>query len=310
MAFQQQAIGSIEVVCGSMFSGKTEELIRRVTDSVTTWHFAPTAESRQNLLDEGIDPSQITLTGNTVIDALLSVKRRLDADAALSAEMAARYPFLDAGRRMILVTGHRRENFGEPFENFCVALRLLAARHPDLQIVYPVHLNPNVQQPVNAILAGQDNVHLIAPQDYLPFVYLMDRAYLIVTDSGGIQEEAPALGKPVLVTRDTTERPEAVASGTARLVGTDTQRIVAEAETLLQDADEYQRMAQAHNPYGDGQACHRIVDALKAAFDAPAEVVARGPQLVRKPATEAEIINLEAARATAIGAASMQRLNG
>lgn len=310
--YRRIPVGHVEagLRTGNIWSPWPEELNRRVTDSVTTWHFAPTAESRQNLLDEGIDPSQVTLTGNTVIDALLSVKWRLDADAALSAEMATRYPFLEAGRRMILVTGHRRENFGEPFENFCVALRLLAARYPEVQIVYPVHLNPNVQRPVNAILAGHDNVHLIAPQDYLPFVYLMDRAYLIVTDSGGIQEEAPALGKPVLVTRDTTERPEAIASGTARLVGTDTQRIVDEAEMLLHNANEYQRMAQAHNPYGDGQACRRIVEALKAAFNAPAQMAARGPQLVRKPATEAEIINLEAARATALGAAPVQRLNG
>lgn len=205
----------------NIWSPWPEELNRRLTDAVATWHFAPTAQSRQNLLDEGIEPERITMTGNTVIDALLAVKYRLDSDPALAGEMAALYPFLQASRRLILVTGHRRENFGEPFERFCVALRLLAARHPDVQIVYPVHLNPNVQKPVRAILGGHDNIHLIAPQGYLPFVYLMDRAYLIVTDSGGIQEEAPALGKPVLVTRDTTERPEAIAAGTARLVGTD-----------------------------------------------------------------------------------------
>lgn len=310
--YRRIPVGHVEagLRTGNIWSPWPEELNRRVTDAVTTWHFAPTAEARQNLLDEGIEPGRITLTGNTVIDALLAVKQRLDTNAALSVEMAARYPFLQAGRRMILVTGHRRENFGEPFENFCVALRVLAARHPDVQIVYPVHLNPNVQQPVNAILAGHDNVHLIAPQDYLPFVYLMDRAYLIVTDSGGIQEEAPALGKPVLVTRDTTERPEAVASGTARLVGTDTQRIVDEAETLLGNAAEYQRMAQAHNPYGDGRACPRIIDALKAAFTTQVPTAERGPQFVRKSASEAEIIHLDAARAVAQGGAGQHRLNG
>jgi UDP-N-acetylglucosamine 2-epimerase (hydrolysing) len=310
--YRRIPVGHVEagLRTGNIWSPWPEELNRRVTDAVTTWHFAPTAESRQNLLDEGIDPAQVTLTGNTVIDALLAVKRRLDTDAGLSTEMLARYPFLDAGRRMILVTGHRRENFGEPFEHFCVALRLLAARHPDVQIVYPVHLNPHVQEPVNAILAGHDNVYLIAPQDYLPFVYLMDRAYLIITDSGGIQEEAPALGKPVLVTRDTTERPEAVASGTARLVGTDTQRIVDETERLLHDSAEYQRMAQAHNPYGDGQACFRIVDALKAAFAGQPQQAARGPQLIRKPVAEAEIIDLEVARAIAQGSSTQHRLNG
>ncbi|MBA9883119.1 UDP-N-acetylglucosamine 2-epimerase (non-hydrolyzing) [Ralstonia pickettii] len=307
--YRRIPVGHVEagLRTGNIWSPWPEELNRRVTDAVTTWHFAPTAESRQNLLDEGVDPDQVTLTGNTVIDALLAVKARLDDDTALSAEMAARYPFLDPRRRMILVTGHRRENFGEPFENFCVALRVLAARHPDVQIVYPVHLNPNVQQPVNAILSGHDNVYLIAPQDYLPFVYLMARAYLIVTDSGGIQEEAPALGKPVLVTRDTTERPEAVASGTARVVGTSTQRIVDEAELLLGNTAEYERMAHAHNPYGDGQACRRIVAALKTALGAQPQSAVRGPQLVRKPASEAEIIHLEAVRAIAQGPSSVHQ---
>ncbi|CBJ34784.1 non-hydrolyzing UDP-N-acetylglucosamine 2-epimerase [Ralstonia solanacearum] len=296
---------------GNVWSPWPEELNRRVTDAISTWHFAPTAESRQNLLDEGVEPQRVTLTGNTVIDALLAVKYRLDSDPALAAEIASAYPFLDPARRLILVTGHRRENFGEPFERFCVALRLLAARHPDVQIVYPVHLNPNVQQPVRAILSGHDNVHLMDPQDYLPFVYLMDRAYLIVTDSGGIQEEAPALGKPVLVTRDTTERPEAVASGTALLVGTDTARIVREAETLLDDSAAYLRMAHAHNPYGDGQACRRIVEALKTALSAPVPDVQRGPRLVHLDGAgaDAQVIDLEAARATAPGP-SIQRLKG
>ncbi|MHA6910483.1 non-hydrolyzing UDP-N-acetylglucosamine 2-epimerase [Ralstonia pseudosolanacearum] len=308
--YRRIPVGHVEagLRTGNVWSPWPEELNRRVTDAVSTWHFAPTAESRQNLLDEGVEPQRVTLTGNTVIDALLTVKYRLDSDPALAAGVASAYPFLDPGRRLILVTGHRRENFGEPFERFCVALRLLAARHPDVQIVYPVHLNPNVQQPVRAILSGHDNVHLIDPQDYLPFVYLMDRAHLIVTDSGGIQEEAPALGKPVLVTRETTERPEAVASGTARLVGTDTARIVREAETLLDDSAAYLRMAHAHNPYGDGQACRRIVEALKTALSASAQDVQRGPQLVHLDAA-AQVINLEAARAMAPGP-SIQRLNG
>jgi UDP-N-acetylglucosamine 2-epimerase (hydrolysing) len=295
----------------NIWSPWPEELNRRLTDAVATWHFAPTAQSRQNLLDEGIEPERITMTGNTVIDALLAVKYRLDSDPALAGEMAALYPFLQASRRLILVTGHRRENFGEPFERFCVALRLLAARHPDVQIVYPVHLNPNVQKPVRAILGGHDNIHLIAPQGYLPFVYLMDRAYLIVTDSGGIQEEAPALGKPVLVTRDTTERPEAIAAGTARLVGTDTGCIVREAELLLTNTSEYLRMAHAHNPYGDGQACRRIVDALKAALTAPEQDTQRGPRHLHadSAAADAQVIKLEAARATAPGP-SIHRLNG
>ncbi|MHA6832867.1 non-hydrolyzing UDP-N-acetylglucosamine 2-epimerase [Ralstonia pseudosolanacearum] len=308
--YRRIPVGHVEagLRTGNVWSPWPEELNRRVTDAVSTWHFAPTAESRQNLLDEGVEPQCVTLTGNTVIDALLTVKYRLDSNPALAAGVASAYPFLDPGRRLILVTGHRRENFGEPFERFCVALRLLAARHPDVQIVYPVHLNPNVQQPVRAILSGHDNVHLIDPQDYLPFVYLMDRAYLIVTDSGGIQEEAPALGKPVLVTRETTERPEAVASGTARLVGTDTARIVREVETLLDDSAAYLCMAHAHNPYGDGQACRRIVEALMTALSASAQDVQRGPRLVHLDAA-AQVINLEAARAMAPGP-SIQRLNG
>ena len=262
--YRRIPVGHVEagLRTGNIWSPWPEELNRRVTDSVTTWHFAPTAESRQNLLDEGIDPSQITLTGNTVIDALLSVKWRLDADAALSAEMAARYPFLDAGRRMILVTGHRRENFGEPFENFCVALRVLAARHPDLQIVYPVHLNPNVSGPVRQALSGEPNVHLIEPLDYLTFVRLMQRSAVILTDSGGIQEEAPALGKPVLVMRDVTERPEAIAAGTVRLVGTQRETIVRETRTVLEYLAIGETFAGRSNPYGDGHASARIVAAL------------------------------------------------
>lgn len=247
---------------GNVWSPWPEELNRRVTDAVSSWLFAPTEQAKHNLFSEGAPASQVVLTGNTVIDALLQVKRKLDHDEALTHSIAARYPFLDPSRRLILVTGHRRESFGDPFRHFCEALRQIARRYDDVQLVYPVHLNPNVRTPVNAVLRDVPNVHLIDPQDYLPFVYLMSKAYLIVTDSGGIQEEAPALGKPVLVTRETTERPEAVRAGTARLVGTDTERIVAEVSGLLDDRGQYVAMAHANNPYGDGHASDRIVDAL------------------------------------------------
>lgn len=234
-----------------------EEANRRLTAPLASLHFAPTPVSRDNLIAEGIAPETIHVTGNTVVDSLLAVVERIQGDSALSARLAATFPFLDSSRRLILVTGHRRENFGAGFEQMCLAMRDLAARG-DTQVIYPVHLNPQVQEPVRRILAGVPNVVLIEPQDYLPFVHLMSRAHLILTDSGGIQEEAPSLGKPVLVMRDTTERPEAVAAGTVRLVGTDRGRIVAEANALLDDPDAYARMARAHNPYGDGQAAIRI----------------------------------------------------
>jgi UDP-N-acetylglucosamine 2-epimerase len=234
-----------------------EEANRRLTAPLSSLHFAPTTRSRDNLLAEGLPASQVHVTGNTVIDALLSVVARFESDAGLAGELASRFPFLDPSRRLVLVTGHRRENFGGGFEQMCLAIRDLAARG-DTQVVYPVHLNPNVQEPVNRILGGVGGVHLIEPLDYLPFVYLMSRAHLILTDSGGIQEEAPSLGKPVLVMRDTTERPEAVDAGTVRLVGTDRARIVAEATRLLDDAAAHAAMARAHNPYGDGRAAARI----------------------------------------------------
>ena len=247
---------------GNVWSPWPEELNRRVTDAVSSWLFAPTEQAKHNLFSEGAPGSQVVLTGNTVIDALVQVKRRLDHDTALSDSIAARYPFLDPSRRLILITGHRRESFGDPFKHFCEALRQIAHEYDDVQLVYPVHLNPNVRAPVGAALRDQPNVHLIDPQDYLPFVYLMSKAYLIITDSGGIQEEAPALGKPVLVTRETTERPEAVRAGTARLVGTNTERIVFEVSRLLDDRGQYVTMAHANNPYGDGHASERIVHAL------------------------------------------------
>lgn len=239
-----------------------EEMNRRLTGAVADIHFAPTPKAQANLLAEGVAPGSIHVTGNTVIDALLDVVQRVRSDGALRQRFARRFDFIDAGRRLIVVTGHRRENFGQGFESICHALAQIAGRG-DVQIVYPVHLNPQVQEPVRRILGGVPNVVLIEPQDYLPFVYLMDRCTLLITDSGGVQEEAPSLGKPVLVMRDTTERPEAVDAGTVRLVGTDTDTIVTQANELLDNPAAYQAMARAHNPYGDGQAAARIVRLLR-----------------------------------------------
>lgn len=244
-----------------------EEMNRRLADAICDLHFAPTAGARANLLREGAAAERVLVTGNTVIDALLHVAGGLRADPSAQDAMRRRFDFLGAaleqGRRLVLVTGHRRENFGPGFERICRALARLATRD-DVTICYPVHLNPNVRAPVGRILGDRPRVHLIEPVDYRAFVWLMDRAHLIITDSGGIQEEAPSLGKPVLVMRETTERPEAVAAGTVRLVGTDEDRIVAEAERLLDDAGAYAAMARAHNPYGDGQAAGRIVATLRA----------------------------------------------
>jgi len=242
-----------------------EEMNRSLAGVVADIHFAPTDKSREHLLREGVAEHHIHVTGNTVIDALLDVVQRVRGDSALQQRFANQFDFIDPSKRLILVTGHRRENFGAGFENICRALAQLAQR-PDVQIVYPVHLNPNVQEPVNRILANTANVHLIEPQDYLPFVYLMDQAALIITDSGGIQEEAPSLGKPVLVMRDTTERPEAVSAGTVKLVGTDPHTIVSAAIALLDDEAAYATMSRAHNPYGDGQAAKRIVGILRGQY--------------------------------------------
>ncbi|MBJ6727025.1 non-hydrolyzing UDP-N-acetylglucosamine 2-epimerase [Geomesophilobacter sediminis] len=241
-----------------------EEINRRVTGAVADLHFAPTTAARDNLLAERIAADTIFVTGNTVVDALLSVSARLADDVALRGQFDRQFDFLDAGKRLILVTGHRRENFGAGFENICAALAEIAGSYRDAEILYPVHLNPNVQEPVRRILGGGEhpNVHLIEPVDYLPFVYLMNRSHLIITDSGGVQEEAPSLGKPVLVMRDTTERPEAVTAGTVRLVGTDPERIIQETSVLLTDPAAYAAMSMAHNPYGDGKASERIVACL------------------------------------------------
>lgn len=262
--YQQIPVAHVEagLRTGNLYSPWPEEGNRKLTGTLANLHFAPTETSQTNLLREGVNPERIIVTGNTVIDALLDVVKRLDQDQVLNTKAAAPSAFLDPARKLILVTGHRRESFGGGFERICQALMEVAQQHPDVDIVYPVHLNPNVREPVNRLLSKIGNIHLIAPLDYLPFVYLMSRAHIILTDSGGIQEEAPSLGKPVLVMRDTTERPEAVAAGTVKLVGTETAIIVRELNRLLVDQDAYRAMSYAHNPYGDGQSCQRILEAL------------------------------------------------
>jgi UDP-N-acetylglucosamine 2-epimerase (non-hydrolysing) len=244
-----------------------EEFNRQVASKVTRWHFAPTEFSQQNLLNERVDEDQITVTGNTVIDALLWVLARIDSDAGRQAELSNflddRLPFAWQTARFVLITGHRRENFGDGFLQICEALKDLAARYPNVHLVYPVHLNPNVQQPVKSLLVDLPNVHLIEPLDYEPFVYLLKHSHIVLTDSGGIQEEAPSLGKPVLVMRDVTERPEALDAGTVILVGANRDRIVANVSELLENDATYKRMSRSHNPYGDGNACARIIDVLR-----------------------------------------------
>ena len=262
--YEQIEVGHVEagLRTGNIYSPWPEEANRRLTGVLTKYHFAPTETSKNNLLKENVSSDDIHVTGNTVIDALLMVKNKIDKDESLNKSLASKFPFLDSEKKLILVTGHRRESFGGGFERICEALAITAREHPDAQIVYPVHLNPNVREPVNRILKGVDNIHLIEPQQYLPFVYLMNRAYIILTDSGGIQEEAPSLGKPVLVMRDTTERPEAVAAGTVKLVGTDINKITSELDSLIKEDEQYKKMSIAHNPYGDGKACLRILDEL------------------------------------------------
>ncbi|WP_082069255.1 non-hydrolyzing UDP-N-acetylglucosamine 2-epimerase [Pseudomonas sp. ES3-33] len=252
---------------GNLYSPWPEEGNRKLAGALANLHFAPTETSQSNLLREGVNPTAIIVTGNTVIDALLDVVARLDQDQELNSKAAAPCAFLDPSRKLILVTGHRRESFGDGFERICQALMEVAQQNPEIDIVYPVHLNPNGREPVNRLLTGIKNIHLIAPLDYLPFVYMMSRAHIILTDSGGIQEEAPSLGKPVLVMRDTTERPEAVAAGTVKLVGTETVNIVRELSRLLTDPLAYRTMSFAHNPYGDGKACQRILESLLSNHD-------------------------------------------
>lgn len=261
--YQQIPVGHVEagLRTGNLYSPWPEEANRKLTGALAAFHFAPTDTSKENLRREGVSASRIVVTGNTVIDALLEVVNKLDRDAALQ-QFGQQFSFLAQDRRIVLVTGHRRESFGGGFERICQALAATALSFPKVDVVYPVHLNPNVREPVHRLLAGIPNIHLIEPLDYLPFVYLMNRAHIILTDSGGIQEEAPSLGKPVLVMRDTTERPEAVEAGTVRLVGTEVDTITRELRELLTDTTAYQRMSFAHNPYGDGKACQRIADAL------------------------------------------------
>jgi len=244
-----------------IYSPWPEEGNRLLTARLTDRHYAPTAWAKDNLLREGVSSARIVVTGNTVIDALFQVVERLKTDQQLNTQLDQQFPFLRKDKKLILVTGHRRENFGDGFERICKALKRLSQRD-DVQIVYPVHLNPNVQEPVTRLLANVDAIELIEPQDYLPFVYLMNRSHMIITDSGGIQEEAPSIGKPVLVMRDTTERPEAVDAGTVTMVGTSDEKIVAEASRLLEDHEHYKRCAATHNPYGDGTACQKIIEDL------------------------------------------------
>lgn len=259
--YEQIPVGHVEagLRTGNLYSPWPEEANRKLTGVLAKWHFAPTETSKQNLIKESVPEVDIEVTGNTVIDALLIVRDEIRSNSELQKKYKDQFDYLSDKRKLILVTGHRRENFGGGFERICEALAVLAAQYPEVDIVYPVHLNPNVQEPVNRLLKDLPNVHLIDPLDYEPFVYLMDRSYLILTDSGGIQEEAPSLGKPVLVMRDTTERPEAVLAGTVKLVGTDSAAIVENVVDLIDSKDAYDLMAKAHNPYGDGKACRRII---------------------------------------------------
>lgn len=247
---------------GNIYSPWPEEGNRKLTGAIAKYHFAPTESTKENLLRENINPEDIYVTGNTVVDALFLAIDKLKARTDLLEKYNEQFSFLGEDR-VVLITGHRRENFGQGFEDICEAISFLSDKHPNVQFVYPVHLNPNVREPVNRLLQGRSNVHLIETLDYLAFVYLMQRSYLILTDSGGIQEEAPSLGKPVLVMRDTTERPEAVAAGTVKLVGTTKEIIIAQTDLLLTNEDEYQKMSNAHNPYGDGTAVIKILSVFK-----------------------------------------------
>jgi len=267
LAAYYQKIPTAHVEAGlrthNLYSPWPEEANRRLTGALAEWHFAPTVKAQQNLLDETVDSKKVIVTGNTVIDALMQISSSLSQDHTSSTKLAAQFEFLRDDARLILITGHRRENFGEGFERICSAIANLALQFPEADFLYPVHLNPNVLEPVNRLLAEYSNIHLIEPLDYLPFVYLMNKSYLILTDSGGVQEEAPSLGKPVLVMRETTERPEAVEAGTVKLVGTGEQAIVDAVTELMNNKTHYDEMSFAHNPYGDGKACMRIADALQ-----------------------------------------------
>ena len=273
--YQQIPVGHVEagLRTHNIYSPWPEEMNRQITGRIATYNFAPTALSRQNLLAEGIADESITVTGNTVIDALHWVVDKIRKDESLSLDLAdmlrnAGYDVerLSSGRKLVLITGHRRENFGDGFINMCTAIKDLTARYPEVDFVYPMHLNPNVRQPIREVfgenLSDLGNLFFIEPLEYLSFVYLMEKACIVLTDSGGIQEEAPGLGKPVLVMRDTTERPEALEAGTVKLVGTDYNKILDEVSLLLDDPATYEKMSKAVNPYGDGMACGRIVERL------------------------------------------------
>ena len=259
--YHQVSVGHVEagLRTGNIFSPWPEEANRKLVSCVTEMHFAPTKQAMINLNQENIDESKIIVTGNTVIDALMMIKDKIESNPKLENSLSENFPFIEEGKRIVLVTGHRRENFGQGFENICESLKSLAIKNKDVNFVYPVHLNPRVREPVNLLLSNIDNIHLIEPQGYLEFVYLMINSHIILTDSGGIQEEAPALGKPVVVMRDTTERPEAVSAGTVILVGTDKEKIIDAIDTLLNDQSKYRKMSMSHNPYGDGTASQKII---------------------------------------------------
>lgn len=262
--YEQIPVGHVEagLRTWNLYSPWPEEGNRKLTAALTSFHFAPTQSAADNLISEGIPRDNIIVTGNTVIDALKLAENKIEADIDLRAELTKQFSFLDQNRKLLLVTGHRRENFGDGFERICKALMKIAISRQDIQIVYPVHLNPRVKEPVSRLLSSVSNIHLIEPLDYLPFIYLMKISHLILTDSGGIQEEAPSLGKPVLVMRETTERPEAVNAGTVKLVGTCEENLVSNVELLLNNQEVYNTMSCAHNPYGDGKASKRIADSL------------------------------------------------
>lgn len=262
--YEQIAIGHVEagLRTGNIYSPWPEEGNRKLTTALSKYHFAPTNIAKENLLKENVAAENICITGNTVIDALFITLKKINSNDVIKHKLNDFFSFLDFKKKIILVTGHRRENFGDGFDNICRALRNIATKNKEIQIVYPMHMNPNVRGPVSNMLSDINNIKLIEPLDYLPFVYLMSRSNIILTDSGGIQEEAPALGKPVLLMRDTTERPEAVLAGTVRLVGVNHDDIYTNVERLLSDSTLYKEMSESHNPYGDGSACRKIVDFL------------------------------------------------
>jgi len=273
--YQQIPVGHVEagLRTHNIYSPWPEEMNRQITGRIATYDFAPTPLSRQNLLNEGVADTKITVTGNTVIDALHIVVEKIKTDKALDASLAEELKGMGYdvsrlvdGRKLVLITGHRRENFGDGFISMCMAIKQLTKFYPEVDFVYPMHLNPNVRKPIHEVfgddLSNLGNMFFIEPLEYLSFVYLMEKSHIVLTDSGGIQEEAPGLGKPVLVMRDTTERPEAVTAGTVKLVGTDYDKIVGETQKLLEDAAYYEKMSKAVNPYGDGKACKRVVERL------------------------------------------------